>query len=392
MLFLNYEYPPLGGGAGNASKHILEEYAHFSDIQVDFVTSAIGDAYEIEMIGERIRIHKLPIGKNHRKLRYQSHAEILKYTWKSYYFSKQLLQSERFDVLHAFFGIPCGYVAMKLGNKFKIPYIVSLRGADVPGYSERFSFLYKIVTPLITRVWKRASRVVSNSKGLRTLALTSNSNQPIDIIYNGVDTKTFFPKQESKSVESKEVVLLCASRLSRRKGFKYVVDALHLLRSRYPTVRLLIAGGEGDAEAELRQQVKSLNLSDRVEFFGEYNAQQLVHIQQRSDIFILPSFNEGMSNNILEALASGLPVIMTPTGGAEELIREGENGYIVRFGDAQDIAEKIERLLINLELCQRMSRQSRIIAESMSWKNVAESYIHLYQNVKSETMYALKEK
>lgn len=378
VLFLNYEYPPLGGGAGNASKCILEEYVKLSNVEVDFVTSAIGSTYEMEAIGSSIRIHKLPIGKNPQQLRYQSHLEILRYAWASYIFSRRLLYKEQFDVIHAFFGIPCGYVAMKLGKKFRLPYIVSLRGSDVPGYSKRFSFLYKIVAPLIVCVWKRSFRVVSNSQGLKDLALRTKPDQPIDIIYNGVNTEKFFPKPK-ENIEKKEITLLCASRLSRRKGFRYVVDAVKILRDQYPNLRLLIAGGEGDAETELHEQVRSLGLSDRVEFFGEYSAEQLPSIQQKSDIFVFPSFNEGMSNSLLEALASGLPAIMTPTGGAEELIREGENGYIVRFGDAHDIAEKIERLLVDPALCRRMGEKSRNVAESMSWKEVAESYVRLYE-------------
>lgn len=114
---------------------------------MDLVTSAPDREQVIETLGEDIQIHKLDIGKN-GNLHHQSKKDLLRYSYRAYRYADKLLQANEYDVIHAFFGVPCGVLAMRLGKKYKIPYIVSLRGADVPGYSERFFFTLQSSHPI----------------------------------------------------------------------------------------------------------------------------------------------------------------------------------------------------------------------------------------------------
>lgn len=382
ILFLNYEYPPLGGGAGNASAAILREYAKMPELEVDFVTSSTDESYHLETLGENICVHKLSIGKRPDSLTLQSNRDIIVYAWKAYWFSRKLIKKNHYDLTHSFFTVPCGFLSLVFRYQYGLPYIVSLRGSDVPGYSARFSFLYHFLRPLSVFIWKKAAKVVSNSAVLRTLALESSPKQPIDIIYNGVDTVRFVPDPKHGPGTSDEFRIFCASRLSHRKGFRYAIEAFSLLAEKYPQMRMTIAGGEGDAEQDLRRQVKDLGLEEKVTFSGHYTmTEEFMNRYRSQDVFVFPSLNEGMSNNMLEAMAFGLPIIMTPTGGAEELIRDGENGYIVKMKDAKDIAEKLERLINDRELLKRMGQESRRTAERMSWKSVAQGYADMYKQV-----------
>lgn len=378
ILFLNYEYPPLGGGAGNATKFLLQEYAKNPDVYVDLVTSAVDEEFMQLDVNENIRIFRLPIGKKGDNLQKQSQIELLKYSWKSYWFVRdRIKKGEHYDGVHAFFSVPCGFVALLLRWEFGLPYIVSLRGADVPGYAEKFTFVYKILTPTIRHIWKKAVKVVSNSQGLKELALKTYSRKEISLIYNGVDTDFFRPDFSKRS--KKNPVILCASRLTQRKGLRYAIEGFSLISKKYPNVTLCIAGGDGDAKEGLHKQVQDLQLEKQVRFFGEYNHASLLKLQQSSDIFLFPSFNEGMSNSMLEAMASGLPVLMTPTGGAKELITDGENGFLIAFRNPQDIAEKLSLLLDDEKLRREMSEKSREKAVSLSWDNVALEYNALYE-------------
>jgi len=385
VLFFNYEYPPLGGGAAYASQNILREYAKLPDIEVDFVTSSLDDQYHLEKMGENIRVHRLPIGKNKNNLTYQSQKDLLVYAWKSYFFSKKLIcdaekSGKKYDLTHSFFSVPCGFVSMILKKKYKLPYIVSLRGSDVPGYSERFSFIYCFLKPIIVYIWKKASAVIANSSMLRDLAIKSNDKQKVGVIYNGINIEHFRPGAVPRV--NNNFTILCASRLSRRKGFNYVIDAFDIIHEKYPDIKLVIAGGEGNAEEELKDQAKKLKLESKIIFTGFVTPNtEFLKYYNTSDVFVFPSLNEGMSNNMLEAMASGMPIIMTPTGGAEELIKDGVNGYIVKFKDSADIAEKLEKLINNPELCKKMGEESRKIAENMSWKSVADKYYYLYKQI-----------
>lgn len=385
ILFFNYEYPPLGGGAAHATENILKEYAKYPDLEVDLVTSSFDSEYHLDKLSDSICIHRLPIGKNEQNAMYQSQKQLLVYSWKAYFFARKLIKKAKrekksFNLSHSFFAVPCGFISMLLKFEFGLPYIISIRGSDVPYYSERFMRIYFILKWPIVFIWKMSSAVIANSSVIKNLALKSNHCQEIGVIYNGVYTDVFRPEESPAPHEN--FTILCASRLSRRKGFNYAIDAFAKIYKKYPNLRLTIAGGEGNAEGELKQQVKDFGIEDKVYFTGLVDPNtEFVHHHRASDVFVLPSDNEGMSNNMLEAMASGMPIIMTPTGGADELINEGVNGFIVKFRDGADIAEKLEKLINNPELTKSMGEESRKIAEKMSWKNVAREYFEVYGKV-----------
>lgn len=375
ILFLNYEYPPLGGGAANATAQILQEFVHMDDMEVHLVTSAAGKEAEHFHLGGKVHIHRLPIGKDPNKLHSQSLSDIIVYSAKALFFSWQLIRREKgFDATLAFFGVPCGFLAYLLKICFGIPYVVALRGSDVPGYSNKYNHLYFFLTPLVSFVWKHSAAVVANSKGLRDLALTVSPKQPLEVIGNGVDTKRFAPDSTHRPA-NEFIVTPGASRVTSRKGLKYLVEAIQELAPRFPQLRLKIMGdSDGNERAMLEALVREGNISDRVEFIGRVPREETTRYYQEASLFVLPSLNEGMSNAMLEALACGLPIIMTPTGGAEELIQEGKNGIIVPFESNKDIAAAMEKFLTNPEKVQSFGAASREIAEANDWRKVAERF------------------
>ena len=379
ILFFNYEYPPLGAGAANATAYILKEY---SDLEVDLITSSIDDKYHLEKIGENIRIHRLPIGKNESNLHFQSKKDLLVYFRKAYFFARKLVRlsekmKKKYDLSHSFFSVPCGFISLLLKWQYDIPYIISLRGSDVPGYSDRFTVLYRFITPIIRLIWKKAAFVVANSQGLKNLALANGTKKPIEIIYNGIDTDRFRPEYSMRP-KGNFIITPGASRITARKGLKYLVKAIFKLSSDYPNLILKIMG-EGNEEKNLKNFVKELQIENRVEFLGRISSEKTTAFYQEASIFVLPSLNEGMSNAMLEALACGLPILATDTGGTKELLKERENGFVIKMKDSDSIAEKIRLLIDDQDLLMDMGRKSREIAEKMSWKNVARQYIELYE-------------
>lgn len=379
VLFLNYEYPPLGGGAANATAYILREFSKIPGLVVDLVTSSASERYELEKVGENIKIHKLPIGKNEKNLHFQSQKNLLVYAWKAYFYSRKLIRANKYDLTHSFFTVPCGFVSFLLKKKYGMPFIVSLRGSDVPGFSERFSLFYKILTPLIRYIWTKADEVVSASVGLSELALKTNPKQPMKIIFNGIDIGHFCLKPEAR-LAGKFIITTGASRVTVRKGVRYLIKAVASLTKRYPQIYLKIMG-DGDDKKNMEALAKELKMEDNIEFLGRIPREETAPYYQEASAFVLPSLNEGMSNAMLEALASGLPIIATDTGGSKELVKEGKNGFMVKMKDSADIGSKLEKLMTNPELCRQMGQESRKIAESMSWGKVAEQYFELYKKI-----------
>lgn len=373
VLFFNYEYPPLGGGAGNATYYLLREFAKIPDLEMDLVTSSVDSEYHLEKVGENIFIHYLPIGKNSRNLHFQSQKDLLVYAWKAFWFGRKLIKQKKIDLTLAFFGIPCGYIAMKL----RPPYIVSLRGSDVPFYNKRFYLLDKfILRHLSKKIWKKAAIVVALSNDLVKLAKQSDPKQKILVIYNGIDTYEFKPDKNILEQE-KTFNILFVGRLIERKGLIYLLKAFGNLCKIYANIRLYVVG-DGPLRKTYENFVKDNKIKEKISFFGIVNHNKVAELYQKSHVFVLPSLNEALGNVTQEALATGLPIVTTNTGAAE-LVRD--NGYIIKKESTVEIMEKLEKLISDKNLRESMGRKSREIAEQMSWEKTAQKYIELYKNI-----------
>lgn len=361
VLMLNYEFPPIGGGAANANRYMLREFAEMDGLSVDLVTSS-ADGDERVSFGDGIQIFKLDVGK--RDHHHWTQLEVLRYAVRGYLKTRKLANRNDYDLVHAWFTVPSGVMAAGLG----LPYLVALRGSDVPGYNERFELQYTVLKPIIRRTWRGADAVVANSEGLRDLALET-LEMDIDVIPNGVDVGEFTPDHD----RNEPMEVLCVSRLVERKGIRYLLMALADL-----DVELTLVG-EGQRQAELEVLARDLEIDDRVSFEGYVPHDHLSAYYQAADVFVLPSFNEGMSNSLLEALAAGLPVIVTETGGTAELV--SNNGFVVSKADAEAIETSLRRYLDDEALREDHGRASRRRAEKMSWRSVSERYVDLYNSI-----------
>ncbi|MBU0712518.1 glycosyltransferase family 4 protein [bacterium] len=369
ILLLNYEFPPLGGGAGNATYYLLKEFAGNHNIKIDLVTSS-SDRYKEECFSENIRIYFLDIGKR-ENIHYQSYKDLLSYSWKAFWFARKLIikakkEGSPYQKCHAFFGIPCGYIAMKLG----LPYIVSLRGSDVPFYNKRFKKLDKWVFKRMSKkIWNRAEAVVANSQGLKDLALKTAQNQSVDIIYNGVDTNEFAPRSTGQKTD--KFTVLYVGRLIERKGVQYLLEAFNKLNKKKDAKLVLVGAGN------LAKNLKNKYQKDDIQFLGALPHKDLAKVYQQADVFVLPSFNEGMSNTVLEALASGLAVIVTDTGGTKELVKNTD--CIVQKKSAESIFRVLELFKKNPDMAAKIGRQNRETALQMNWQKAARQYMDFYK-------------
>ncbi|MCW3975679.1 MAG: glycosyltransferase family 4 protein [Candidatus Bathyarchaeota archaeon] len=367
---LNYEYPPIGGGAGNATYNLLKEFSQINDISIDLVTSSATNDFKKIKIDDNIKIYKLPVGKGN--LHYWKQREILSYSIKAYKQIKKMIEQKKYNLIHAFFGIPCGAIAYLYKND--IPYIISLRGSDVPGFNKRFSFQYIFLKPIIKHIWRNAVATIANSQGLKKLALKTDKNAKIDIINNGVNIKEFSPKKDHKKTG---FIVLTVSRLIERKGIDYFIKAIPAIIKKHRDITIRIIG-EGNRKKDLMNLAQKLKVFEFINFLGYVPHNEVSNYYSSSDIFVLPSKNEGMSNTILEAMASGLPIITTDTGGTQELI-DG-NGIIIPREDSDAISNAVLKLINDRKMIEDMGNRSREIAECMSWKHVAKKYLDLYNN------------
>ena len=218
---LNYEFPPIGGGAGKAHHQLLKQYANTRNLAIDVLTCAPGPGFRVENFAQNIKIYKVGLHKKH--LHYWRKIEVIEWLTKASFLYRKLLKTNNYKLAHAFFGFPTGLLCYL--NTSKLPYIISLRGSDVPGVNPRLARDYKILTPLFKCIWQNARNIVACSEGLRHRALKLCPQLPITVIPNGVDTEAFHPRR----IKSQKLRLLTVGRLSPTKRIDCIISAVAAL-------------------------------------------------------------------------------------------------------------------------------------------------------------------
>ncbi|MGD0571526.1 MAG: glycosyltransferase [Sedimentisphaerales bacterium] len=375
ILMINYEFPPIGGGAGQAHLAILRQYAGNSDLQVDVLASASKPGFAVQKLSDNVTIYT--VGVHKKNLHYWRKIEVVEWVARAAPPYRRLLKENRYDLVHAFFGLPTGWLCYRTADR--LPYIISLRGSDVPGGHARLQFEYKLLGPLLKRIWTNASALVACSEGLRQRSLRFLPSANIDIIPNGIDLDKFNPVTNKEL--SGELKLLTVGRLSVTKRFEMLVEAVEILNKKGKNVRLTISGGGGLLD-ELKKLVEQKKLTNVINLTGRIETEKMPDVYGAHDMFVSASMQEGMSNAMLEAMASGLPIITTKCEGVEELI--SDNGIVVGTDSAESLAEAIIKLADNRQQYKMMCAAARSQAGKFGWDRVAQGYIKLYQRVLSK--------
>ncbi len=370
VLVLCYEWPPLGGGTGTALLNLIKEFGKIKTLKIDVLSSSTGE-YQEEKKTTNIKIIKLDIGKNNQNVHHQAGYNLLKYLVKSSWWIKK--HKHDYDLIHVFGGLPGSITAFLSGR----PYIVSLRGSDQPGYEPRFDKWLNFFKPILNIVYKKAKFVDANSLFLKKLTLKSFPKLKISVIKNGVNQKKFKPAKKPVN----QPVVLCTSRFGARKGVKYLVKAIKRVKKEVSDVKLILIG-RGEQETELKQITKDLGLTENIVFKGQVNREQMAKTYQQASLFVLPSLAESLANSLLEAMASGLPVIGTNSGGNPELI-DKKSGYLVKPKDVTDLTRAMIKILKDKKLRIKMGQNSLKKIKSLTWTNAASKYLKIYLRERS---------
>jgi sugar transferase (PEP-CTERM/EpsH1 system associated) len=256
---------------------------------------------------------------------------------------------------------------------------------DLEGKKRKYNLLRKMIRPLV-------GRYITVSLDLkRWLVNTIGVNkEKVLQIYNGVDQSLFKPGKNSvtdipinKFLPQEPIVIGTVGRLAEVKdqatlirAFSTVLEASLLAKQH---LRLVIAGN-GPMMDQLEMLISELGLGDFVWMAGDRN--DIPEILRLLNIFVLPSIGEGRSNTILEAMATGLPIIATNVGGNPELVEDGVNGYLVPPGNPEKLAERIIKLTESSETRSLMGKVSlKKVHEKFNWDSTVENYLSVYDEL-----------
>jgi glycosyltransferase involved in cell wall biosynthesis len=201
-----------------------------------------------------------------------------------------------------------------------------------------------------------------------TLLAEGISDEKVHVVNYGVDVEQFRPRPEG--ARDGKFVLLFAGAIMQRKGISYLLEARSRLSLR--DLELVLCGGIAGSGNGLKPYAGTFR------HIGHTPHATMPAIYQQADVFVLPSLVEGLSLVLLEALASGLPVITTPNSGAMGLIEDGVQGFIVPIRDPDAIAERIAFLHGNPDRCREMGKAARRLALKHSWKRYGQELNHLF--------------
>lgn len=237
--------------------------------------------------------------------------------------------------------------------------------------------------------YEMADRVMSVSYHLRDYLAqcTGFSAQRIDVIHNGVDTGRFQRNDGLRNsfraelgIAEKDFCIGCVGRLSKIKDYPTILQAVEVLHHSCRSWRLLILG-EGSERRSLEELAAKPDLQGRVRFLG--NSDRVQEFLSAIDAYVLPSFREGISNSLLEAMAASLPAVATNTGGNPEVAIDGESGLLFPVGDFGRLSELLLRLYRDRELRVRLGRQAQQRArQEFSLDSMIRRYEQMYGAVR----------
>lgn len=368
LLLLNYEFPPLGGGASKATYFMARELVARGH-HVEVLTSSAPGCPATEVI-DGVHIHR--VFSLRRGIHDAGLMGAATYVVSAITKLRKLARTGNFDCAHFYFALPTGLLAPLWMRWAKRPYVVAFRGSDVPGYDggRLLATLHRLLRPLTRRILAGASHVTANSRSLRQLAQQSFPRLRIQDISNGVCTRTFRPPAGPRRAGPPR--LLTVSRLVQRKGLE---DLIAAIADPSLSVCTLTIAGEGRLQSQLVALARSLGVADRVGFTGRIHGDDLSECYRNADFFVLPSHAESCSMSLLEAMASGLPIVAARTGGIPELVEDPVNGRLFDTGDVKDFAKAIAWMLESDERRQRIGAANRRFMEAThSWAKIASLY------------------
>ncbi len=279
-----------------------------------------------------------------------------------------LRYGKKYDLVHANWVIPQGIVQSWM-NK---PYVLTGHGGDIMSMNKG------IVKKLKQKAFEKASRVVVVSKQLAEKVREIASNVNVEIVSMGCDTTAFSPTYRVTNYfgQDNRKVVLFVGRLEEVKGVEYLIDAMQFVDAR------LVVVGSGSLEHSLKQRAEVYG--DKIEFIGAKTHAQLKEIYASADVFVMSSVTtskgakEGFGLVMLEAMASGIPVVAFASGGITQLIKHEENGLLCEERDIETLALNINRVLNEDELRSRLILNGNVTVKEYDYREIAKKYSEIY--------------
>jgi len=286
---------------------------------------------------------------------------------------KSILKKINPQIVHAHYATGYGLTGALCNYH---PLVISTWGTDIYE-APRKNMIFKNIVKFNL---SKADYITATSKAL-TEETRKYTDKKVYTIPFGIDTNIFYKYEKD---HKDNVTIGIVKSLEEVYGIKYLIEAFALLHKNYKNIELLIVGG-GTLYQDMVSLCKKLGIYDKVKFTGKVDNSEVPKYINMMDIFVMPSLQESFGVAALEAEACGVPVIASDVGGIPEVVLDRETGYLVKPGDIGGICEKIDVLIRDRGLREKMGKKSiEFIKQNYDWhKNVDEMY-ELYLKISKE--------
>ncbi|WP_102344934.1 glycosyltransferase family 4 protein [Bacillus sp. Marseille-P3661] len=369
VAMISWEYPPqFSGGLGIHCQAIVKE---LTGIGVDI------DFYLPQFLEQKFTIpEKMTLQHVQMKQAFSHYSYSGNIIWDSVMeFQKQLEETfnpEGIDIIHAhdWMGV---YAASGIAQKCNIPLIWTVHSTEFDRAAGKP--LNPIIFSIEQEAVRTAQHTIAVSKRTKQILVDNYRANPdqITTIYNGIDV-TAFEQMRSRDYQTIDGYVLFLGRLTGQKAPDDFLEAANLVLSERDDIRFMFAG-DGDLLNKLRLKARRQKIHDRVEFKGNVTGQDLLECYKNAVIFALPAKSEPFGITVLEAMASGIPTIISTTTGVGEIVK---NVLVIEPGKPRELAKAIIKILDNPTLRQTLGQKGAEEAETWSWRKAADETRQLY--------------
>lgn len=371
LAFLSHEFPPLGGGGASALDFLTRKLAQRNHpVLIVTIARGAGRGIQRDELGRRLVF----LGAGRKSFFAPSTAELARSYLALRVRAGTWLARFKPEVVVAFFAFPSGHAALGPARALGVPLVVWLRGSDLPGFNDaRWGWAKPVRKHLLRATWKGTDLLLTNGSHLAGLAADLRPRRRLLSLPNGVETGLFHPPS-SLNPHRPLRALFVGQMIDRKRCLEILEGLLWLGRQGHELEISLV--GQGPLLAEIERRRAYLPKSISLSILGRVSRQEMPEVYRNHDLLLLLSRAEGISNVLLEALASGLCVLATPSAAAE-VVTHGKEGWLIDDLTPSGLGQALMKMAARPQEVMAMRERARALAETMSWDERTDRFLRL---------------